>query len=112
MARRPEDLTYTVDELPPWHRLIVLGLQHAVLISIYLIFVVIIARNASEQLLLIQIDYEGILLSLPNVGVKKNFLEEEAFAYGLADFLTGVYPDRFDRSARGTSVTLRFYYNA
>lgn len=63
--------------------------------------------------LLIQIDYEGVLLSLPNVGIKKeNFLEEEAFAYGLADFLTGVYPDRFDRSCTGENVTLRFYYNA
>jgi len=72
-----------------------------------------VTASYDEVALLIQIDYEGILLSLPNVGVKKNdFLEEEAFAYGLADFLTGVYPDRFDRSAQGTSVTLRFYYNA
>ena len=71
-----------------------------------------VIASYDEVTLVIEIDYEGILLSLPNVGVKKNdFLEEEAFAYGLADFLTGVYPDKFDRSSKGKDVTLRFYYN-
>lgn|GEM_PF-4732869 len=32
---RPEDLTYTVDELPPRPRLIFLGAQHAVLMKVY-----------------------------------------------------------------------------
>ena len=31
---RPEDLIYAVDELPPWPRLIFLGAQHAVLMSV------------------------------------------------------------------------------
>jgi len=71
-----------------------------------------ITVSYDDVTLLIQIDYEGQLLSLPNVGIKKNdFLEEEAFAYGLADFLTGVYPDRFESSSRGQNATLRFYYN-
>jgi NCS2 family nucleobase:cation symporter-2 len=52
--------------------------------------------------LTISIQYRGALLSLPNVGIRKRFfLEEESFSYGLADFLTGVYPDRMEaRSAR------------
>jgi len=38
---RPEDLIYGVDELPPWPRLIFLGAQHAVLMSVYLVLIVI-----------------------------------------------------------------------
>jgi xanthine permease XanP len=50
-----------------------------------------------ELQLLIEITYEGSLLTLPNVGVRRRvFLEEESFSYGLADFLTGVYPDRME----------------
>lgn len=61
--------------------------------------------------LAVTIEYAGSLLSLPNVGVKRRiFLEEEAFSYGLADFLTGVYPDRMESSARGSDVVIRLYF--
>lgn len=47
--------------------------------------------------LVIAINYRGDLLVLPFVGQQKEvLLEEESFAYGLGDFLTGVYPDRFE----------------
>ncbi|GAB5468710.1 MAG: hypothetical protein Kilf2KO_17400 [Rhodospirillales bacterium] len=60
--------------------------------------------------LVVALSYSGTLLSLPNVGVKRRaFLEEEAFTYGLADFLTGVYPDRMEASARGSAVSIRLY---
>ena len=39
---RPEDLIYAVDELPRWPRLVFLGAQHAVLMSIYLVLIVIV----------------------------------------------------------------------
>ena len=55
----------------------------------------------------------GTLLSLPNVGVRRRvFLEEEAFSYGLADFLTGVYPDRMESSAHGADVSIRLIFEA
>jgi xanthine/uracil permease len=38
---RPEDLVYAVAERPPWLRLTFLGLQHAVLMSVYLVLIVI-----------------------------------------------------------------------
>lgn len=61
--------------------------------------------------LIIFIEYTGTLLSLPNVGVRRRaFLEEEAFSYGLADFLTGVYPDRMESSAHDTNVSIRLYF--
>ncbi len=61
--------------------------------------------------LVVEIGYSGTLLSLPNVGVKRrSFLEEESFSYGLADFLTGVYPDRMEASAHGTDVTIRLHF--
>jgi xanthine permease XanP len=46
---RPEDLIYAVDERPPWLRLIFLGLQHAVLMSVYLVLIVIVFRHAGAS---------------------------------------------------------------
>lgn len=47
MATRPPELLYTVEETPPPARLAMLGLQYAILIGIYLIFVVMVARAAA-----------------------------------------------------------------
>jgi xanthine/uracil permease len=46
---RPEDLLYTVDELPPWPRLLFLGMQHAMLMSVYLVLIVIVFRHAGAS---------------------------------------------------------------
>ena len=60
----------------------------------------------------ISIRYHGALLSLPNAGVRKHFfLEEESFSYGLADFLTGVYPDRMEARAAGKNATIRLIFS-
>jgi hypothetical protein len=62
--------------------------------------------------LVVTIEYRGILLSLPYVGIRHHVLvEEEAFSYGLADFLTGVYPDRMESRARGDSVSIRLVFS-
>ena len=42
---RPEDLLYAVDEMPPWPRLVVLGMQHAMLLSVNLVLIVIVFRR-------------------------------------------------------------------
>ncbi|MGH6735550.1 MAG: uracil-xanthine permease family protein [Methyloceanibacter sp.] len=49
MAIKPPELLYGVDEQPPPARLAILGLQYAVLIGVYLIFVVMVARAASAS---------------------------------------------------------------
>jgi hypothetical protein len=46
---RPEDLIYAVDERPPLLRLIFLGLQHALLMSVYLVLIVIVFRHAGAS---------------------------------------------------------------
>ena len=62
--------------------------------------------------LTISIRYQGALLSLPNVGVRKHFfLEEESFSYGLADFLTGVYPDRMEARSEGQNSEIRLIFS-
>ena len=62
--------------------------------------------------LTISIRYRGGLLSLPNVGVRKHFfLEEESFSYGLADFLTGVYPDRMEARSEGQTAEIRLIFS-
>jgi len=49
VPQRPDDLVYAVDERPPPGRLVFLGLQYAVLLSVYLILVVIVAREAGAS---------------------------------------------------------------
>jgi xanthine permease XanP len=62
--------------------------------------------------LTISIRYQGAPLSLPNVGVRKHFfLEEESFFYGLADFLTGVYPDRLEARSEGQNAEIRLIFS-
>jgi xanthine permease XanP len=49
LATRPDELIYAVDELPPWPRLLYLGMQHAVLMSVYLVLIVIVFRHAGAS---------------------------------------------------------------
>ena len=46
MATKPTDLVYGVDDVPPLPRLFALGLQYAILLGVYLILVVLVARAA------------------------------------------------------------------
>src|SRR6516164_5523156 len=46
---RPEDLIYAIDERPPRPPLIFLGAQHAVLMSVYLVLIVIVFRHAEAS---------------------------------------------------------------
>jgi len=63
--------------------------------------------------LTIAIRYQGALLSLPNIGIRRRFLlEEESFSYGLADFLTGVYPDRMEARAADENAEIRLIFSA
>jgi xanthine permease XanP len=62
--------------------------------------------------LTISIRYPGALLSLPNAGIRKHFLlEEESFSYGLADFLTGIYPDRMEALTAGENAQIRLIFS-
>jgi len=49
MPTRPEDLIYAVNEKPPLIRLTLLGFQNALLIAIYLVYIVIITKAAGES---------------------------------------------------------------
>ncbi|MEW6144059.1 MAG: solute carrier family 23 protein [Thermodesulfobacteriota bacterium] len=58
------------------------------------------------------IEYKGTLISLPAVGAKhRHYVEEEAFVHGIKDFLTGVYPDRIETSAKHDDVKIRLFFN-
>jgi NCS2 family nucleobase:cation symporter-2 len=46
---RPANLTYAVDEWPPYVRLLFLGLQYAILDAIYLVLVAIIVRHSGAS---------------------------------------------------------------
>jgi hypothetical protein len=62
--------------------------------------------------LTISIRYQGALLSLPNVGVRRHFfLEDESFSYGLAGFFTGVYPDRMEARSEGQNAEIRLIFS-
>ena len=49
MPERPEGLIYGVDERPPWPLLLLLGLQYAGLLSVYLVLIVIVFRAAGAS---------------------------------------------------------------
>lgn len=49
MAERPPELIYAVDERPPPGRLLLLGLQHALLMCVYLVLIPIVARAAGAS---------------------------------------------------------------
>ncbi|WP_010653924.1 uracil-xanthine permease family protein [Fluoribacter dumoffii] len=60
---------------------------------------------------IVHIKYLGDLLLLPFVNQgKKIFLEEESFSYGLTDFLTGVYPDKFERFMVKNEAHIKLYF--
>ena len=62
--------------------------------------------------LTISVHYQGALLSLPNVDVRKHFfLDEESFSFGLADFLTGVYPDRMEARSADHNAEIRLAFS-
>jgi len=62
---------------------------------------------------IVKIKYSGELLTMPFVGQqRKDFLEEEAFSYGLADFWTGVHPDKLEYSSKGKNVEIILYFSA
>jgi len=46
MSERPANLEYSVDEQPPPEQIVLLGIQFAVIISVYLVIIVIIVRAA------------------------------------------------------------------
>jgi NCS2 family nucleobase:cation symporter-2 len=61
--------------------------------------------------LLVELAYDGSLLSLPDPGgMSRHFDEEEPFSYGLTLFLSGVYPDRVEASSKGRLARLRLYF--
>jgi len=49
MATKPSDLTYGVDDVPPLPRLLALALQYAILIGVYMVVVVLVARAAGAS---------------------------------------------------------------
>lgn len=46
MTKRPENLIYALDEKPPFKQLAVLGLQQVCIVSIYLVLVVVVVKEA------------------------------------------------------------------
>jgi xanthine permease XanP len=61
--------------------------------------------------LVIEVKYEGRLLSLPDLRAsRKDFTEEESFSYGLSLFLSGVYADRVEVATKGDLAVLRLYF--
>ncbi|MGA9849241.1 MAG: hypothetical protein WBQ45_16585, partial [Roseiarcus sp.] len=46
MPERPSELTYGLDERPPWPQLLALGFQHVAVICPYLVMVALVAEAA------------------------------------------------------------------
>lgn len=86
---RPASLIYAVDETPPTLRLLLLALQYAVMIAIYLVLVVIVLRHAdvSEEtrvgvigMALVAAAIGTVLQGLPRGPVGSGFLAPPVFS--------------------------------
>jgi xanthine permease XanP len=61
--------------------------------------------------LVVELEYDGRLLSLPDLaGPARDFHEEESFSYGLTLFLSGVYADRVEAFSKGGLARVRLYF--
>jgi NCS2 family nucleobase:cation symporter-2 len=70
-----------------------------------------LAASYDEVDLVVELRYEGRLLSLPDLrGLGRDFNEEESFSYGLTLFLSGVYADRVEASSAGRLAVVRLYF--
>jgi NCS2 family nucleobase:cation symporter-2 len=86
---RPANLTYAVDEWPPYLRLLFLGLQYAILDAIYLVLVAIIVRHSgaseADKISLMGIACAGLaigtaLQALPRGPVGSGFLAPPVYS--------------------------------
>jgi xanthine permease XanP len=66
VTERPKDLIYAVDEWPPPAKLVFLGLQQASLVSIFLVFLVLVVREAgvSQHAALSTLSFTMVALAL------------------------------------------------
>lgn len=87
--KRPSNLVYAVDEYPPPFRLALLGVQYAVMSSIYLVLVVIVLREAhvtpSESIQVMGIACVGLaigtaLQAMPRGPIGSGFLAPPVFS--------------------------------
>jgi xanthine permease XanP len=60
--------------------------------------------------LVVELEYDGRVLALPDLGPARDFHEEESFSYGLTLFLSGVYADRVEAFSKGGLARLRLYF--
>jgi xanthine/uracil permease len=107
--QRPANLTYALDERPPASKLLLLGLQYAVLDAFYLVLVAIIVRHShatsEERIALMGISCVAlaigtVLQALPRGPVGSGFMAPPVFSATEVDPVSWT-PDRLrSRSPR------------
>lgn len=60
--------------------------------------------------MLVTLRYEGNLPSLPDARPKREMVEEQSFVSGLSGYLSGLYADRVERSAKGEQCEIRLLF--
>ncbi len=89
MTERPANLEYSVADRPPWVQVVLLGIQFAVIISVYLVMIVIVVRAAGAQadvatsavsFGMIAIAIATVLQALPHGPVGSGFMAPPVFS--------------------------------
>src|SRR4029077_17891300 len=84
---RPSELTYALDEIPPWPHLLGLGFQHVAVICPYLVMVALVAEasklphagaQSAVRLALIAVAFMTVLQSLPLGPVGSGFVRRSS----------------------------------
>lgn len=88
--KRPDNLIYAVDEWPPLPKLALLGLQQVSLVSIYLVLLVIVLREAGAS-----------------PAVARNTLSFAMIAMGIGAVLQALWRGPVGSSSRPTGLLIR-----
>ena len=71
------------------------------------------AATYDEIDLVVELEYQGRLLSLPALdGPSTDLNEEQPFSEGLTRFLSGIHADRAEASSKGCRARVRLYFAA
>jgi len=58
----------------------------------------------------VTLTYTGNLPNLPDARPSRELLEEQSFVSGLTGYLSGLYADRIERSARGEECEIKLLF--
>jgi hypothetical protein len=71
---------------------------------------VVLFHKVPGSVEILTLRYKGNLPTLPDVRPRKEMVEEQSFISGLTGYLSGLYADRVERSAKGEDCEVKLLF--